>query len=495
MKSELKGPLSHPRTSLFARRVGDSLNRLSPLVPPDLPCSDLLERIRQAGASSAVVVNDRRQPLGIVTERDIARRIAFKVGPGTPVNRVMTSPVYTIEAGDYLYQAIGRMLKLGVRHLPVLDGRGHVKGMLEFDASLVGAAGRTLEHIRQLTVEDGIEAIGRIRDAQASLAEDLLEEELPVVEIQRLITHVNHEIYGRVACRQLQLMAEAGWGAPPARYCLLVMGSGGRGENFFRPDQDHGLILEDYPDADHDRIDGYFQSFSDGLIRDLETAGFPRDSNYVMSLNPMWRKTLGQWKAQTCLWAGRGSATAMRLADIFFDFHPVVGDVRLAQQLRSHIRALAMQNPKLLQSMLLAHEEHGVGLGLFGGFITMGPDSEFRGRINVKNTGLLPLISALRLLALKHGVTATGTVERIEALGTKGVMDPDECRELRTSSDCLAGLILRHQLEALKRGETPNYYIHPDSLDRASAAGLKQALTAVRRLRDRVRADLTGDVL
>jgi signal-transduction protein with cAMP-binding, CBS, and nucleotidyltransferase domain len=185
----------------------------------------------------------------------------------------------------------------------------------------------------------------------------------------------------------------------------------------------------------------------------------------------------------------------MRLADIFFDFQPVIGDVRLAQQLRGHIRALAMQNPKLLQSMLLAHEEHGVGLGLFGGFITMGSDSEFRGHINVKNTGLLPLISALRLLALKHGVTATGTVERIEALRVMGVMDSEEFREVKTSSDFLADLILRHQLEGLKRGETPNYYIHPDSLDRARAAGLKRALTTIRRLRDRVRADLTGDVL
>jgi signal-transduction protein with cAMP-binding, CBS, and nucleotidyltransferase domain len=76
-----------------------------------------------------------------------------------------------------------------------------------------------------------------------------------------------------------------------------------------------------------------------------------------------------------------------------------------------------------------------------------------------------------------------------------GVMDPEEFREVKTSSDFLADLILRHQLEGLQRGETPNYYIHPDSLDRARAAGLKRALTTIRRLRDRVRADLTGDVL
>ena len=45
-----------------------------------------------------------------------------------------------------------------------------------------------------------------------------------------------------------------------------------------------------------------------------------------MAINPLWRKTLAQWRAQTEMWARRRSAAAIRLADIFFDFAPVAGE-------------------------------------------------------------------------------------------------------------------------------------------------------------------------
>lgn len=483
-----------PRTAIFGKLVAEAMHRPPPLVPPHHACGSLLEKIRAAHATGAVIVDEAQRPLGIVTEQDVVRRMTFMVAPDAPVSDVMTRPVHTIEAGDYLYQAIGRMLRLNLRHLPVTGEGGRILGMLDLDSALADAAGRTIDHIRQLTWDNGLETIGQVRGAQARLAEELLAEELGVVAVQRLITHINNDVYARLARRRMKRMVDAGLGDPPVDCCLLVMGSGGRGENFLRPDQDHGLILGDYPDAEHDRIDGWYRDFSEALIQDLEAVGFPRDSGAVMSLNPMWRKTLSQWKTQIGLWASRGGAMNIRLADIFFDFQPVYGNVAYARALRDYIDGLVLRSPMLLKAMVHEHEEQGVALGMFGGFITMGRDSEFRGHINLKHTGTLPLVSAIRLLALKHGISATGTLERMEALQAKGLLDGQEFEALQRAADFLSGLILRHQLDRWRQDQKPDYYLHPAALSRPQRARLKRALRTIRRLRDRVRAEITGQM-
>ena len=122
-------------------------------------------------------------------------------------------------------------------------------------------------------------------------------------------------------------MAAEGWGEPPAAAATIVMGSGGRGENFLFPDQDNGFIVADYPDDEHGRFDAFFLELAERMCRDLNEIGIPYCNGYCMAVNPLWRKTLPQWIAQIGTWARKGSLVAVRLADIFFDFQPVWGEV------------------------------------------------------------------------------------------------------------------------------------------------------------------------
>ena len=110
---------------------------------------------------------------------------------------------------------------------------------------------------------------------------------MPVPEIQALITDINQGIHQRILETQLAAMKDAGWGEPPVLFTLLVMGSGGRGENFLFPDQDNGFILDDYPDAKHTAIDAFFIELAERMTRDLDTVGFPYCRGYVMATNPL----------------------------------------------------------------------------------------------------------------------------------------------------------------------------------------------------------------
>lgn len=64
----------------------------------------------------------------------------------------------------------------------------------------------------------------------------------------------------------------------------------------------------------------------------------------VMATNPLWRKTLPQWRQQVAIWMrGRVPATLL-LCDILFDFRCVYGGCELADALREFVTDAASRD-------------------------------------------------------------------------------------------------------------------------------------------------------
>lgn len=70
-----------------------------------------------------VVVVEGKKPVGIVTERDVSRRVAKSPKLlTTQVRRVMSGPLITATPGTPIDKAVYLMAKHGIRRLPVIDG-------------------------------------------------------------------------------------------------------------------------------------------------------------------------------------------------------------------------------------------------------------------------------------------------------------------------------------------------------------------------------------
>jgi CBS domain-containing protein len=101
-----------------------------------------------------LVVMDKSAPVGIVTERDLVRRVlAGRKSLTIQVSEVMTTPLRVIDPEAPLKEAARRMVNKGIRRLPVIK-----------DNKLVGIITATdfARHLSKKTLTDGIlEAIGR----------------------------------------------------------------------------------------------------------------------------------------------------------------------------------------------------------------------------------------------------------------------------------------------------------------------------------------------
>jgi len=458
------------------------------------PCAELAGKMAEADTSCVIVIDGDGAPVGIVTERDIVRRAAFGSGPDTPAADIMTAPVRTAASDDLLYQAIGAMRRFGLRHMPVAAADGSLCGMLNLREALADAAAPTVGLIDRLTHDATTEGLAAVKSAEVELAADMLADGQPAHDVLRLISHVNRDIHRRVVDRAKATMAQDGLGPPPVAFCFVVMGSGGRDESYLYPDQDNGIIIADYPDDAHAAIDPWFIELAGRATRELDAIGFPFCKGGVMAINPVWRKTLSQWQEQTTIWARRRSIAAVRLADIFFDFQPAAGDKALAAQLRRHVTALMRNNVTFLREIHRDQAAYGTALGLFGRLRTIARDEPFPGQIDLKRGALLPLVNAVRILALRDGVAASPTLARIAMLREIDTLGADEADELSAAFHHISALLLARQLACFSAGQPVGNAIPPAALGRRGKRLLVEGLRAIERLRERVGAELTGDI-
>jgi CBS domain-containing protein len=487
--------LAHSQTTVFRRQVRDHMQPPPAVVPPHLSTLESVARMRAAGASVAVAVDERRGVIGILTEQDVTRRIAGRSVGVLPVLELMTRPVATVGADRPLCEAVGMMRRLRLRHMPVVDGAGSLVGMLYLHDALAAANPELVGAIDRLTHETSLEGLREVKAAQVQLAADLFADRVPTPEIQSLISAINNDIHRRVIGLNLDALRAEGQGSAPVTFCAIVMGSGSRGESFLFPDQDNGFILQDYPDAEHDAVDAFFIELAARTTRQLDELGYPLCRGGVMAINPVWRKSLGQWREQVTRWVRSRSEIAMRLCDILFDFQGVYGSTELADGLRRHILGLIQTNHAFLRSMFGIQAEHRAGLGWFNRLRTERRDRHHKGEVNLKYAGTLPLAEAVRLLALRHAIDATGTLARIDELAARDLLGRDEEDDLRAAFEHITRLQLRQQIADFRAGRPVGNFVAPASLTRGEIHLLKRSFQAINRFRTRLRVEITGEVL
>lgn len=480
---------------IFARLVRSAMGPVRLCAPATMPCVELVARMAEMDVDCAVIIDAEGMFAGLVTDNDVTRRIAFKVPPETTAAAVMTRPVFTVTAEAYLYRAIALMHRRRLHRLPVVDEAGRPLGMLDQREALAATSERLIRQAHLLTPNGAADGMRAVKAAQAELAHELLEDNLPALEVQALLNEINNDVYSAIAHAAYATMAEDGWGAPPVECGVIVMGSGGRGESFLRPDQDNGLILADYPDRSHNAVDAYFIEFATRLTRDLDGVGFPYCNGQVMATNPLWRKSLSQWKQHVTLWGRRRSGVAMLHSDIFFDFRVVDGPHGFETSLRRHAIAMARTQRDFLRAMATNESHHMVGLGWFDRLVTDEAEGPHQGHVNLKRNGTLPIVEAVRLYALREGIEETATMARLDRLADLGVFGRDQQDYWKDAFTHLTTLLLRQQVADVRAGRTPSNYLDPASLSARRRGALVAHLKAVDDLSARAKTDFTGEIL
>ncbi len=112
-------------------KILDRKGRDVATIAPGAPVRAAVEQLGSANVGALVVSDDGSTVAGIISERDVVRRLAAD-GPAlldAPVSSIMQADVHTCTSADPVDDLMHRMTEHRIRHLPVVDD-GRLVGII-----------------------------------------------------------------------------------------------------------------------------------------------------------------------------------------------------------------------------------------------------------------------------------------------------------------------------------------------------------------------------
>lgn len=462
-------------TYAYRHRVGDVMASPPVVVTPDTTLKQAVD-VMVGRAISSVFVADSGLPgqevgqYAIVTERDAMRRIADRGAAALdePVGAIGSRPVVTIRENAFLYRAVGRMTRLGSRHLGVRSDTGVLVGAVSARDLLKLRAGPAI------ALDDAIEEARSARDLAVAWAtlpavvRSLVAEDIDARVICQVVSEEIRSMTRRATVLAEQAMLAGGKGGPPCAYAVLVLGSGGRGESLLVPDQDTALVFEAGEAGGPE--DRWFAALAGHMADILDAGGIPYCKGGIMARNDDWRGSRATWQARTERWIRQSRPQDLLNVDIFFDQMPVHGTLSLGTALFE--AAFAAGRESATFAKLLGDRLSGLAspLTMFGGLKSRD------GRLDLKMHILFPVASAARVLAIRHGVVERSTRARIEGLVARGIGSDVELAALLDAHALGLSLLLAQQSADIAAGIRPSIQVELASLTRRQRAELRAAI-------------------
>jgi CBS domain-containing protein len=381
------------------------------------------------GHHSCALVTSR--PEGIVTNGDLARVVAERRPPDTPVQHVMSSPVHALPAGAPLIRALLLMLDEGIEHVPVTRG-GRVVGVVtDVDVMRRQSASPLLvaDRIRRAGA-GGLHdpALADLSTDLAGVAASLLADGVDGLRIAAVVASLRDAL----TVRMLQL-AERELGRPPGPYAWLALGSQGRMEQLPHSDQDTALAFAEPTDEAGE----YFAALAERVTDGLAAAGVPRCPGGFMAT--AWCRPLEEFQRTFRGWLDEPDARSLLDAQVFLDLRPVAGELDVGV---------------LDRTLAWGRDRPGIQLALAQTARRFAPRAGRFGRVradrlapaDVKRRGTVPIVLLGRLYGLAAGSSERTTAGRLHAAAAANLISADAADTLLDAYAVLLSIRLTTEL-------------------------------------------------
>ncbi|MBQ1556801.1 MAG: CBS domain-containing protein [Pseudomonas sp.] len=456
-------------------RLGELAMRQPIGCAPATPLREAVRLMHEQHVGSIVIVDPAERPLGIFTLRDLRRVVADGVDLAQPISNLMTPRPFHLAPDASAFDAAIAMTERHIAHVCLVEHEKLCGVISERDlfslqrVDLVHLA-RTIRHAGK------VETLAGLRSDIRLLVDRMLAHGASSTQITHIVTLLNDH----TVCRVIELTLED-MGDPGIPFTWLCFGSEGRREQTLHTDQDNGILFEAESASESAAIRERLLPIAREINQRLAQCGFTLCKGNIMAGNPELCLSREEWSRRFAGFVLEATPENLLGSTIYFDLRAIWGPDEGCEQLREELLG-RIANNSLFQRMMAENALcHRPPVGRFRDFVVARSGAD-KDTLDLKVQGLTPFVDGARLLALANGISAVGTLERLRALITKGVIEALDGAAYEEAYHFIQQTRMQqHQLQA--RDELPySNRVDPDHLNHLDRRILRESFRQAQRL-------------
>ncbi len=257
---ETKADLSRTQSFPYSEELDSIMERKVFTCPPETLVKDAVRIMSSKNVSSVMIIGTNDEPLGILTDRDVLKKIVAVDCVNLNrlrIDQVMSTNLITLSSTNSLFRALAVFSQKGIKHLPVTENE-RIVGMITMRHILKLRYPEPMTLLDSIISATSVEELKKTKDFLPQIVSSKLNAGIRISDIVIMISMINQEIHRKT----MDLVLEK-HGQPPSPFCLFVTGSHGRLENLLSPDQDHCMIIADSKENPLVQYDQYYIDISE----------------------------------------------------------------------------------------------------------------------------------------------------------------------------------------------------------------------------------------
>ena len=456
-----------------AKKIISVCQRDFATVTPDTTIQTTAQIMAHKHVDIVTVVDENEMPTGVVTKSDMAVRcVAAGLDIRSPVSKIMTNSVFTVNASSPLFEAMEQMVIHRIRNLPVIQD-GKIVGTLTTTELMKNTHLQAIYLVQSISSADDLDSLCKLSVQNKEIFRTLVQNNMQPHSIQRVLSHIADEFCSRIA-----ELGEQKFGKAPCHYAFVAAGSLARNEVQFLSDQDNAIITERELATDEERA--YFKTLAEFICTSLDKCGYPLcDGNYMAS-NPKWCASYDTWKKYYSSWIANTDKEALLNSQVFLDMRLLYGDEFLLNKLKNHLISLISENSRFLATLTTISTTVSPPLGMFKQFV-LTKDGKNNPSLNIKKQAVNLIVELGRIYGLSAKCLSSDTYRRLESAADAGLLNEDDLRELTEAYTFLNSVRFDHQLQAMNEGRKMTNNLEPSKLSQFERNHLRDAFRIIAR--------------
>src|SRR6056297_311125 len=432
----------------------------------DMPIGKVIALMKNK-RSEIISVTSSDETVGVVTDKDIRNRLMNSgITMDSPVVKLMTSPVISINQGALLYEAVLLFREHNISHLMVTNHNNRIYGNISYFKCLEMQNNSLTFLIQEIQKCDVISDIRNIYNKVPVLIQAIFTSTDNISSVSRIITSIADAVNKRVI-----EMAIAEVGQAPCEFAFIAMGSEGRGEQTLKTDQDNAIIFAEQSDDNKK----YFLRLSVIINENLHKIGYARCEGDLMAGNPEWCNHIDEWKHIFSTWINNPVGLNVLDSSLFFDMRLVFGSEQLSSELIDFVYEELKDKDEFFSQLVKT--------------VAASKPVFDRKRVDVKKL-LIPIVGYLRTMALFYSIKQTNSMLRLNYLMAYDLISESKAQEIEKMYNFLMHLRIKWQVSLILDNDWPSNTIPLIHLTAIEQETLKNIIKEVLKLQEELQSIL-----